>query len=115
MDKCCSLYGCANRRGADLTQDNEWIKQGLLWVQSTMQPIKPPDNLVCFLCLDNGKGHLLDALKSKQSTLEGNIEYNWEAHNKAEIDAIDYKDSAEDAEEKLKDIESQIQALVATP
>lgn len=112
MDKCCSIHGVANGRRVDLTIDNEWIKHGLLHVKSTMQPIKPPDNPVCFLCLENGKGHLLDALKGKKSNLESDIEYNWELHNKAEIDVIDYKDAAENAEEQLKDIESEIKALV---
>ncbi|KKL27800.1 hypothetical protein LCGC14_2381550 [marine sediment metagenome] len=111
MDKCCSLHHLANGRGADLTIDNEWTRRGFLWIKSTMQPIKPPENPTCFLCLDNGKGHLLDALNLKKSSLEGEIEYSWEHHNKAEIDAIDSKDTAEIAEGQLKDIEEQIQAL----
>ena len=111
MNKCSSIHGVANGRCVDLTINNEWIKRGLLLVKSTMQPIKPPDNPICFLCLNNGKGHLSDALESKKSTLEGDIEYNWELHNKAEIDAIDYKDAAENAEGELKDIEEEIKAL----
>ncbi len=108
MDKCCSMHGCANGRSVDLTQDNVWIQRGLLWVKSTMQPVKSPENPTCFLCLDNGKGHLLEALESKKSVLEGRIEYSWEAHQKAEINAIDYKDDAERAEDNLKEINKQI-------
>ena len=111
MSKCCSFHGCANGRGPELTLPNVWIERGLLWVKSTMEPIKPPDNPVCFLCLNNGKGHLLEALESKKYDLEASIEDDWKAHNKAEIDAIDYKESAENAEERLKDIEQQLRDL----
>jgi len=111
MDKCCSMHGCANGAGPELTLPNAWIERELLWIKSTMKLVKAPDNPICFLCLNNGKGHLLEALRSKKSSLESAIEYNWKAHQKAEKDVIDYKDSAEDAEERLKDIEQQIQAL----
>ena len=90
---------------------NEWITRELVWVKSTMKPIKPPDNPICFLCLDNGRGHLLQSLESKKSDLECEIENSWERHNKAEVDAIDYKDNAESAEENLKDFLEQLQAL----
>lgn len=113
MHKCSSIHGCANGRGIDLTIDNEWIKRGLLWVQATMQPINAPVNPICFLCLDNGKGHLLEALDGKKSDLECKIEDSWRLHNKAEIDAIDYEDSAKNAEEKLKEIEQRIIEILA--
>lgn len=108
MDTCCSFHGCANGRGPDLTQMNPWIERGLLMVKSTMQIIKPPDNPVCYLCLDNGKGHLLEALISKESDLEAEIEDCWRLHNKAELDAYDYKNAAESAEDNLKAIQERI-------
>ena len=75
FDKCCSLYHCANGRSISLTSDNDYIKLGRLIIQSTGKPVTKPDNIVCFLCLNDGYGHQLRTLQSKKAQLEGDKEH----------------------------------------
>lgn len=111
MHKCSSIHGVANGRSIRIDQDSEWIKRGLLYVKSTMARVVPPDNPVCFLCLDNGKGHLLEALESRQSELEGKIEYYQDSLEKAERDIANYEYDIEKAKKLLGQVNAEITGL----
>jgi hypothetical protein len=111
MDKCCEIHSVANGRGPELWLDNEWIKRGLLYVKSTMTKIVAPDNPVCCLCQDNGRGHLLIALQSKKSNLEAEIEFSQEKLSKAESDTYHYQDVIESSQEELVEINDEIKQM----
>jgi len=93
MNKVSSIHGCANGRGAYLCSESPsetpWLAEKRILIQSTMKPVLIPENPVCYLCLDNGKGHLIEALQDYKEQLECDIEYAQETINKAESDIAD--------------------------
>lgn len=115
MDKVSSVHGVANGRGAYLcseTPDNTpWLKEKRVLVQSTMQPILIPDNPVCYLCLDNGKGHLIEALEDYKEQLECDIEYAEEDISKAESTIADSEYVIYKAKEKLPEVIEELRDL----
>lgn len=115
MDKVCSMHGCANGRGAYITaersDDTPWLQQRRILIQSTMQPVLIPEDPICYLCLDNGKGHLIEALQSYKETLEGDIEDAKQTISKAESDIADSEYVIRKAEEKLPEIAGELQEL----
>ena len=112
MDKVCSMHDCANGRGAYLTSENKgdvpWLTEKRVLIQSTMQPVLIPENPICYLCLDKGKGHLIEALQSYKEELESDIEYAQETINKAESDISDSEYIINKAKEKLPEVVEEI-------
>ncbi len=118
MKKCCELNGCASGNGiriVDAQYDinnylkrNEYIKRGLLKIQRTMQPIVIPERLECVLCLNNGRGHYLEALQSEREDIESKIEYSQERIDKMQSDINDEEYSIEKEKEYLKEITEEL-------
>jgi len=75
MNKCSSLYHCANGRGIGIDEDNKYIQKRKLIILSSGKPVTKPQNPVCFLCLDNNLGHRKEALKRGLSKLENEGDY----------------------------------------
>lgn len=50
IDKCSSLYSCANGRGPEMDVHNSWISQGLVRHIETKETLVPPDVFVCMYC-----------------------------------------------------------------
>ncbi len=115
MDKVCSLCGCANGRGAYLTSEHKdsvpWLAEKQVLIQSTMQPVLIPENPACYLCLDNGKGHLIEALQNYKEQLESDIEYAEEAKSKAELSMYDSEDIIDTSKGKLPEVIEELQEL----
>lgn len=109
MDKCCNLYRCANGRGIPLTRDTEYIRAGALLIQSTGLPVKAPENPICYLCLNEGRGHYLAELRSKRAQLEADIENFEDDIEASERKLEDAKGALEYAEEQLKELEALLQ------
>lgn len=121
MDKCCKMHNCANGRGIRIsdaqydidpyTKANPYIKQRLLRIQSTMQPIEIPSQLTCYLCQDNGKGHLIEALRDYADDIEGNIELNEEAISKAQSTILDCQYDNERYDKELDEVAKDLTDL----
>ncbi|KKN07675.1 hypothetical protein LCGC14_1064480 [marine sediment metagenome] len=115
MDKVCSLCGCANGRGAYLTSEQDvfvqWLAEKRIMIKSTMQPVLIPENPTCYLCLDNGKGHLIEALQNYKEQLESDIEYAEEAKSKAELAMYDSEDIIDTAKGRLPEVIEELQEL----
>jgi hypothetical protein len=121
MDKCCEIYNCANGRGANLTDGqydigkywkaDEYIKRGILLIQKTRQPITIPKELACYLCKDNGKGHLLEALESYKEDTSYKIEYNREQIKKSKTTIYDCEDEIEQLEKTFTEVVIEINKL----
>ena len=115
MDKVCSIQGCANGSGANLTSEGKrdvpWVAEKRILIKSTMQPVLIPENPICYKCLDNGKGHLIEALQSYKEQLESNIEYAQEAINKDQINIYDNEDVISKATEGIPRITGELKEL----
>lgn len=115
MDKVCSIHHCANGRGAHLTSERKddvpWLREKRVLIQSTMQPVLIPENPICYLCLDNGKGHLIEALQSYKEHLEGNIENARETISKAESNIADSEYTISKAGERILGVIKELQEL----
>jgi len=116
-DLVCSVHHCANGVCAGITsEDNypnsvQWIKDKMILIESTMQPLTAPENPVCYLCLDNGKGHLIEALQRYKDDLEYTIEDCEKNISKAQTQIYDYEAELEDANKELPDIIKELQTL----
>lgn len=111
FDKCCSLCHCANGVSISLTNDNDYIRLGKLIIQSSGKPVTKPDNIVCFLCLNNAYGHRLQSLQGKKASLEGDREYYDQQIKDHEINLYDTKHSLERTDEKLVELEQELATL----
>jgi hypothetical protein len=121
MNKACELHHCANGRSIridDAQYDtnqwihaNEYIKRGVLKIQRTMQPVTLPIKLECYLCADNGKGHLIQALQDYKDDLGAQIEDNEQQINKAETTIYDCEYENEQARKKLPTIIAELNNL----
>lgn len=115
LDKACSMHGCGNGRGAYLTsegkRDEPWLSEKRILIQSTMQPVLIPENPICYLCLDNGKGHLVEALQSCKEQLEADIEYAEEEITKAQSNIYDNEYIIEKANEGIPEVIEELKAL----
>ncbi len=115
MDKACSLHGCANGNGAYIThegnRDVPWLAEKRILILPTMKPVLIPENPTCYLCLDNGKGHLIKALQDYKERLESDIEYGEEAKSKAELELYDSEDIIETSKGKITEVIKELQEL----
>lgn len=115
MNKVSSNFGVANGSGAHLCSESPrevpWLKEERILMQSTMQPVLIPDNPVCYLCLDNGKGHLIEALQDYKDRLECDVEYAQETINKAESDIADSEYTIQKAKGKIPEVISELREL----
>lgn len=109
MDKCCSLHGCANGRSVRLTQEDECIKRGQLWIKRTMEVVKPPPNPICFLCLNNGREHIIQALRRRKSHYEDALKQAQEDYQ----EALDYKASINSYTRHIRELEEELARLNA--
>lgn len=50
MDKCCSIYSCANGRGPEFEIGDEYISRGLLRNAETKRVVKFPKTFHCMYC-----------------------------------------------------------------
>lgn len=118
MHKVSSMHDCANGRGAYLVSESPgetpWLKEKRILIQSTMQPVLIPENPICYLCLDNGKGHQIEALQSYKEQLESDIEYAEEAKAKAEVDIYDFEDIIDKAKGKIPEVIEELLELGIT-
>lgn len=105
MKKCCDLYHIANGRSISITSDNEYIKLGKLIIQSTGLSVIKPENIACFLCLNNGYGHRLRELQRKKAGLEGDKEYYESQIKEHETDLLDTKASLEHTNASLVELD----------
>jgi hypothetical protein len=118
MKKCCELNGYAIGIGPSITNANhgdskysladEYIKRGLLRIQRTNEPVVIPEKLECFLCANNGKGHLLEALKASISDTESSIEYSQERIDKMQSDIYDEEENIEHAKIDLAKLKEEL-------
>lgn len=53
MDKCCSMYRCANGNGPEFKIGDKWIAKGLLREKNTKKIIKFPKIFNCMYCGKN--------------------------------------------------------------
>jgi hypothetical protein len=117
MDKVSSIHGVANGRGSYLCSEspNEipWLKGKHVLIQSTMQPVIIPENPICYLCLDNGKGHLIEALHDYKEQLESDIEYAQEDIGKAESTIADSEYTIRKANELMPEVIEELNKLGA--
>ncbi|MFA5299850.1 MAG: hypothetical protein WC389_16825 [Lutibacter sp.] len=115
--KVCELNGCGNGVIADIDREcnfdhPKWISNKMIIIKSTMQPLTKPDNPICYLCLNNGRGHLLKALRDYKENLEYEIEdydnqiskaqsdiYDWERNKQKSLELLD------NATKELRDLE----------
>jgi len=115
MHKVSSIHGCANGRGAYLCSESPseipWLRKKRVLIQSTMQPVEIPETPICYLCLDNGKRHLIEALQDYKEQLESDIEYAQETINKAESDIADSEYIIRKAKEKIPNVTIELQNL----
>jgi len=95
MDKCCNIHHCANGRGITIDSENDNIRQGKLWIRRTMERVIVPKNPICFLCLYDGQGHILNALRYKRSQFESDLELAQKCYDKALSDELDYEGNIE--------------------
>jgi hypothetical protein len=109
MDKCCSMFSCANGRGANLTHEepeSPYFTKGLLWVKSTMTPLKKPENPACFLCLDDAEGHKREASRRRYEDILSSKTDAEERLDKVEIELYDIKDELEHYAKKLEELKT---------
>jgi len=115
MDKVRAIHHVANGRGAYLCSESPseipWLNEKRMLVQSTMKPVLIPENPICYLCLDNGRGHLVEALQDYKEQLECDIEYAEEDIGKAESTIADSEYIIYKAKEKLPEIIEKLKAL----
>lgn len=115
MHKVSSMHGCGNGRGAYITNERQdgtpWLREERVLIQSTMQPVPIPENPICYLCLDNGKGHLIEALQSYKEQLESDIEYAQETIDKAESDIADSEYIIRKANKKIPEVADELREL----
>lgn len=109
MDKCCSYYGCANGRGVYLDQEDECMKRGQLWIKRTMEVVKPPPNPICFLCLNNGREHIIRALNQQKEHYEASLGQAKEDYQKA----LDYKEDINFYTKHIRGLEEELAKLNA--
>lgn len=118
MHQVSSIHGCANGRGAYLTSESPseipWLKEKRVLIQSTMKPVEIPQNPICYLCLDNGKGHLIEALQDYKEKLEIDIEYAQETIDKAETDIADSEYIIREAKDNIPKIQRELNDLGVT-
>ena len=104
MNKCCEFHSCASGRGVYLCHEEKespYFSKGLVWIQSTMQPIKPPEEPICYLCLNDGLGHKTNVLKNAYNNALSDKEYEEEARDKAELAMYDAEYSLKRINETL--------------
>lgn len=115
MNKVVSIHGCGNGRGAYLTSENKgdvpWLREKRILIKSTMQPVLIPENPICYLCLDNGRGHLIEALQDYKEMLEYDIEQAQDTINKAESDISDSEYTISKAKEKMPEVVEELKEL----
>lgn len=112
MDKSCEMNGCANGNSISLTGDFWGNKdKPTIYVLRTMQPVKFPENPVCHKCLNNGKGHVLEAMTVYKCQLESDMEYAEKDKAKAEITIYDSESIIEDAKEELEKLEKALREV----
>jgi hypothetical protein len=121
MEKCCEIYHCANSSGTSITDANrginkyfptdEYIKRRLLRIQRTNEPVVIPEKLECYLCANNGKGHLLEALKSSIDDAESGIEYSQERIDKMQSDINGEEYNIEHAKVDLAELKEELAQL----
>ena len=114
----CKLHGCANGVLANILSEGKYkddikcIRDKLILIQSTMKPLTMPENPTCYLCKDNGKGHLFQALESYKEDLEYRLEENQESINKAESTIADCEYENEKCQEELKEVNEELNKLM---
>jgi hypothetical protein len=113
MDKCCELHHCASGHGVSLTGDsysetNSYYEQGLVYIKGIMQPVKRPDNPICYQCLNNGLLHKQEAFESLYSSTLGKLDYTQEHLNKAEIEVYD-------CEREINAINAELSEMKSSP
>ena len=106
MDVCCKFHSCANGRGISLTQDNEYLRHHLIIIQSSGKPVIPPKNPVCYLCLNDGRGHYLKSLWQRLWDATSNKEA-------LEIDLGAYESQLLDAEYSLEVVTKELESVKA--
>jgi len=115
MHKVSSIHGCANGRGAYLCSESPsgapWLKEKRILLQSTMQPVLMPENPICYLCSDNGKGHLIEALQNYKEQLELDIECAQETIDKAKSNIADSEYIIHKANEKIPKAVEELEKL----
>lgn len=98
MNKASKLSGGGSSGDGPRTYGpNEWIEAGLLWTIGSesnpdeLVPVKAPENPVCYLCLDDKRGHKLNDLYSEHSRRTGALLHFSEEKAKlqARIDKIE--------------------------
>lgn len=111
-DKSCKLYSCGNGAMVDIVRENEhkFLNDAII-IKSTMQPLTKPENPICYLCLDNGKGHLLEALKDYKENLEYEIEDYDNQISKAQSNIYDWEHNKKDALESLDEANKELEKL----
>lgn len=111
MSKCCDMFGCANGESISIIEDNDYIKQGRLIIKSTGEPVRKPDNPVCFLCLNNEYGHRLQKLQRQKEEIEANIENYTDEIRRAESDLADAQDSLERTNQQLVEVNDLLKII----
>lgn len=121
IDKCCQLFNCASGHGPNLidaTKDDgryiksdDYISRGLLRIQRTNEPIVIPHKLTCYLCENNGKGHLLEALKSKIEDVENSIVYSQEQIDKWKSNIDDEEYDINNARTRLEELKKELKEV----
>lgn len=114
MHEQSSKHGVSNGRGPEIYRDNEWIREGKLWIKRTMELVTPPKNPVCYLCLNNKRGHRLEELHNELDRYEAEEEDLAKHISKLEIDLYDAQDALKHVQEdKLPEIRNQITSVEA--
>jgi hypothetical protein len=112
MNKCSSINSVANGRCIDLMSKTDLPhRQGDIYIQRTMQPVSAPENPTCYLCLDNGKGHILEALAQYKDNLESDIADYQREKDRAELKIYDCEKDIAYAQSELENIEYQLKEL----
>lgn len=111
MGKCATLHGCANGRGPEIHEDNDWIREEKLWVMRTGQLVKPPEQPKCYLCRNKGYQHRLDTARCRVTDEERRIDSLQERAVAIDRELETTRDELVDAQSRLRKLRAEEAAL----
>jgi hypothetical protein len=97
MDYLCKEHGCANGRDVNPHNAEDF---GEIWIKDTMEKVLSPSNPMCYLCMDNSRGHrmqkALDDLRKSRGDFDESIDDFEKTQAKLEDLECDIRHNRED-------------------
>jgi len=100
MDYLCKGHGCANGRDSNPHNAEDF---GDIWIKDTMEKVLPPRAPICYLCMDNNRGHRIQKSLEAVRKTRSELDYSVDDYVKTEARLYDLEHEIKSNRESLHD------------